>query len=541
MRSRAASRRDAGAKPEAPAPRHDEELGTYGAAMPRFNNSSTSVSVFVVCPDDAPGGTLDATQAIEVRPQGSFHFDTAARGMRRVSCTVFTIDPASTDAVMLWRGHVHHGDELKVDPEERTLRWEHVAITPGELEAVKALFPGDPNMADVTLDDLIAHARTRSPHGDRVAQDPLHLTGRQARDASAESECRLRTAGVVMDSIALLVGLGGVRAAYRQYMQQAAAQFGNLTIELLDPQAVRLSELPAATEPLSTAQKLVRDFSAQASNTDRALFVVDAALAAGKQVGSEVVRFIVEDLSLMDKLLYGALALAEIAAVFVSDGTALVLIAGIQVAIQSVLLVEDILLARDACMAAAPPPAPAPVVVPPAPRTHFYDGSYRIQAMDETRLVLVPLVGMIAYAAAAPATEPHTRADGTTVTVPYDMWNVRPVAGKDWTYTVEHAATGALLAADGSNLPFSLLLHGVDAAAAEAEAIKTHWRLLPLDFSFTGGSYARLESVAAPGKFLWQGGNGYAAMKPENVDFEPNWHWYLTDFDTGQVQSPNSD
>ena len=50
------------------------------------------------------------------------------------------------------------------------------------------------------------------------------------------------------------LGLGGVRAAYRQYMQQAAAQFGNLTIELLDPQAVRLSELPAATEPLSTAR-----------------------------------------------------------------------------------------------------------------------------------------------------------------------------------------------------------------------------------------------------------------------------------------------
>jgi len=256
------------------------------------------------------------------------------------------IGPAAR--VPFWKGLVPAMGSIDADPGTARVTWNEKTFDEEHLTRARALV-GDSSLDGVTLDALRAHAISRDPAG------PADLVVKTSAAPAVQqfSDCELGIAGVVLDAVLLVFGVGSLIKTLNtpSVVNQVASTVGTAG---LDAQRDGIAAL-AATQPggLAMAGKVFGIIQDIGSTALPGIF-----MAA------------ISNLSLLDKALYVGLTGAQVAAIFASGGTWAIPFIGIQLGLTGIRLGKSI----SECYLTCNPGQQLPIVLPDAPEGSFIVG-----------------------------------------------------------------------------------------------------------------------------------------------------------------------
>lgn len=254
---------------------------------------------------------------------------------------------------LFWKGPVPAGGVIDADPGAGRVTWNPQTFDVAHLERARA-FVGDGSLDGVTLEALRDHAATRDPQGpppDAV----LEAESTAADGAVVFSECELKVAGVVLDCVLLVLGMGSL-------------------IKELNTKPVLIAVADAVGQGGLAAQ--ANGIEALAAVHPTGLQMAGKVFGVIEKLGTtfpSVVAAVISNLSALDKVLYGGLVVVQIAAIAATDGAWAVPFVAIQLGISGLLLGKDIISCYQTCN----PGVPLPIVPPAASEGSYIVGQQR--------------------------------------------------------------------------------------------------------------------------------------------------------------------
>jgi hypothetical protein len=209
-------------------------------------------------------------------------------------------------------------------------------ITQKELDDYKALYPGDPDIQALTLDEVLTNTS-----GTTVDWDTLEFEEGSLEAKAMITDCEMAVGYVVFDVICLALGAVGLRSTVNSRTIRAIGE--------------------AAAPVLSKLETIIARMAAPgASTTDIAWGVFDILkiIYGGGSLGAVFSAF-TDSLTWWDMILYGITGTATIIAALATDGVAFVAEVVILLATFG-FLVSDSVKAAEVC-GASPEPPPPPV------------------------------------------------------------------------------------------------------------------------------------------------------------------------------------
>jgi hypothetical protein len=242
---------------------------------------------------------------------------------------------------LFWKGAVPPGGVIDADPAAGAVTWNRQSFDEAHLARARA-FVGDGSLDGVTLEALRDHAESREPYSPAPDAAVAAAAASAAGDVQF-TDCQLKVAGVVLDAVLLLLGMGAlIKEANAQVAKAVADTLGTTVLDALQVQADALAA--ASPTGLQTATKVFG--IAETLGT--------ALPAVGKAA--------ISNLSLLDKALYAGLAAAQIAAIALSGGGWAIPFILMQLGVGGVILLKDSVSCYETCNAGQPLPVVAPVV-----------------------------------------------------------------------------------------------------------------------------------------------------------------------------------
>ncbi len=236
-------------------------------------------------------------------------------------------DPAQSVMKLFWQGPVRYQVALAITPETETVLFHDVALTEAHLARARQFFSDDRAVASVSAVDLAQHAKSRDPH----AKHAVTLPPRKLTTKSTLTPCEQAIGAVAIDAVALACGLPGIA-------------------EKLD--AVLTEQVAEAVRQAPIAQFLATVRSSERSELPGV--VVGVIGAIGSREIPKLVGMMLRDLTTLDKILYGAILIAEGALLIVTDGVAEIGILAAEMVVGGYFIGRDLALACQACDIPAP-------------------------------------------------------------------------------------------------------------------------------------------------------------------------------------------
>ncbi|MFO1210986.1 MAG: hypothetical protein U1E40_17505 [Amaricoccus sp.] len=255
--------------------------------------------------------------------------------------------------VPFWKGAVPPTAVIDADPASGRVTWNGGTFDAAHLARARAAV-GDGSLDGVTLDALRAHAQGRDPAAPLAAPLAAPIAA-AAADAPVQqfSDCELAIAGVVLDAVLLVFGVGSLIKTLNTppVAAQVATAVGSAG---LDAQRNGIAAM-ATTAPggLAMAGK-----------------VFDIVQELGTTALPSVFQAAISNLGLLDKALYLGLMSAQVAAIVASGGSWAIPFIGIQLGLSGFLLGKSI----ANCYLTCNPGQQLPVIVPDAPEGSFIVG-----------------------------------------------------------------------------------------------------------------------------------------------------------------------
>ena len=219
----------------------------------------------------------------------------------------------------IWAGRLFPDDIINVNADNKNninVIWEEIGISIDDLIQAKTNGYID-NASDDVLAQLLAHAKTRDPHGNLAV--PGDLGVRAIRGEKTDWEpCLESVADLIIDLIAFAFSLNGIYKALKPADKIITRT--NLMQRLLGGPNKKLGEVVTIAQ---TLMESIKDGKGQS--------LIQIAKLAGKlllKVKSDVidvVKNIISGLSTWDMILYGTILCTEMALFIASDGVALAL------------------------------------------------------------------------------------------------------------------------------------------------------------------------------------------------------------------------
>ena len=176
-------------------------------------------------------------------------------------------------------------------------------LTQESLDRVKAMFPEDEKLQALTLQELIEYSHGKDPNGSTAQPAPKPKEAKRVE--AFVTDCQWEIGMVVLDCIYVLMGAWALRS-----------HVSNATVE----------ETAKVIAPhLAEIEKIVQRLAEAQSTYDQAKEI----FAIGKLIFTaglleEIYRAIYNTLTWWDAVLYSVLGLAELTAMFLTDGAATV-------------------------------------------------------------------------------------------------------------------------------------------------------------------------------------------------------------------------
>ncbi len=239
----------------------------------------------------------------------------------------FEHDASVPNQEPFYSGYIRSDYEVDVYPETKSVKIVGQFLDQADLDAFKALYPNDPKIQAVTLEELRKRYKPDEYRGYNVPPPSADQNVRRKRGVI--TDCEYAIGAVVVDSIFVLTGAIGLHGKIPAAAIEEVA-------ELCKPV---MNELEHAVHTLSTAS----------SSWDKAMAIKDIVhvVWSGSLIEA-VYKAIMDSLTWWDMVLYGSLGMATIAAAFLTDGAALVAMIAAEMA-QIGFVVSDAVKASQAC------------------------------------------------------------------------------------------------------------------------------------------------------------------------------------------------
>jgi hypothetical protein len=205
-----------------------------------------------------------------------------------------------------WSGKLRNEDWVEANPETRQVEIIRMEITLADLNKYKALYPDDPAIQAVTLDQLIEKSRGKDHRGDAAEQKH----GLFPRDPLL-TPCELAWGGVAVDVVCVILGYVGIREKVN------GKSLSDIVTLIKDWD--NISDKSAFQE----AAKILASDSATLWDRAKAVKDIGMLLYTANMIEA-IIKAIFSSLTWWDAVLYGTLSMAELAAAFLTDGAALV-------------------------------------------------------------------------------------------------------------------------------------------------------------------------------------------------------------------------
>jgi len=207
-------------------------------------------------------------------------------------------------------------------------------LTQVNLDKVKALFPENKELQQITLANLIEYSKGKDPKGSTAQIADTLIMDKQGGRVLPITDCQWAIGGVVVDCIFVITGAVGLHGK-------------------LPPSAIEEVVKAINPEELSEIEKMVQIIAdPKSSNTDIAknVFYIGKTIYTGGSFEA-IYRAIYNSLTPWDMALYGTLGIAELVAVFLTDGAALIALIVAEIAQVGFLVSDSIKVVQECDLA----------------------------------------------------------------------------------------------------------------------------------------------------------------------------------------------
>lgn len=205
-------------------------------------------------------------------------------------------------------------------------------LTQANLDKFKAMFPNNPQVQAVTLSQVLQFGAGKPLDGSGATLDPVRAHAPVKR--GVWTECQWECGAVVYDCVCIVTGMIGLKGLLRP-----AAQAG-----VVAAVAPHVAEIEKWAQVLSSAASSGLDKA-------KAVFAIAKLVWTGGMFEA-IWTAITSSLNWWDMILYGVLGLAEITAVFLTDGAATIALIVAEIALIGFLVSDSIKLV-NACFSEA--------------------------------------------------------------------------------------------------------------------------------------------------------------------------------------------
>ena len=202
-------------------------------------------------------------------------------------------------------------------------------LTQKNLDKFKTLYPNDKKLQALSLNLLIDYSRGKNQDGSSaqfLARQPGIIPGASL----AISDCQIAIAGVTIDCILVIAGAVGIHGKIPSSAIEEVAK-------IIEPEISEIEKIAS----------ILADVGASKWDKAKAIFDIGKLIYSGGMLEA-IYKAIVNGLTWWDMALYGVIGLAELTAVFLTDGAALAAIIVAEMA-QIGFVVSDSVKAANAC------------------------------------------------------------------------------------------------------------------------------------------------------------------------------------------------
>ena len=306
--------------------------------MPTFKNVSSTESFYPVVLTNSSYNDIntgiDPSKSIDtlISPNGEESINPPHLSHRRYY--VYLFDKRKS---LFWSGRLFPDDTVKIDPINKTVLWEDIALEMFDLQSAKDMNIIDVDISEKLLADLKNHAINKGPDAAHVAIDP-NKHARVVRDQGYDlGPCVLAWGDVGINIVSMALN---VQSVYNRYNEEDRINLvQNMYNRLANGQFVEMLQEEFIDAGVHLRNRNYGEFL-------KSIGKIAVRLKAGI---IDIIRDILAGLDLLDVCLYGALLAGELLAAAGTEGASIVA-GGVMVFFSDTLfLYQDIENAIETC------------------------------------------------------------------------------------------------------------------------------------------------------------------------------------------------